>query len=128
MATWAQLTQQQRDEITDLLKAVRLHAGQVARAYALGRAIVSKYVGNVETTLAGLDAGDIPVYDASKGEEPLSKDDLMTLVGYAIDSSAGTQPMNQGSPIHPTTYYSGYHQNLYVRAAGLFNTLQQGQS
>jgi hypothetical protein len=120
MAAWNALTQQQRDEITDLLKAVRSHAGQVARAHALGRAIASKYVGNVETTLSSLDAGDIPVYNASVGEEPLSKADLITLVGYAMTASE-TPDNSSGS------YNTNYHRSLYVKAAGLFNTLQQGQ-
>lgn len=121
MAAWGSLTQQQRDETAELLKAVRSHAGQVARAHALGRAITSKYVGNVETTLAGLDAGEIPLYDASKGEEPLTKADLINLVGYAMTASE-TADGSAGS------YYTNFHRSLYVKAAGLFNTLQQGQS
>jgi hypothetical protein len=120
MAAWNALTQQQRDEITDLVKAVRAHAGQTARTHALGRAIASKYVGNVESTLTALDAGEIPVYDASNGEEPLTKSDLVTLVGYAMTASE-TPDNSAGS------YNTNYHRSLYVKAAGLFNTLQQGQ-
>lgn len=120
MAAWNELTQQQRDEVLDLLAAQRDWAGAMARLGNLGRAIAAKYAGNVETTLASLDAGEIPAYDAGQGQEPLTKADLLALVGYAIDSSA--TPDNS-----PGSYNTAYHRALYVRAAGLYNTLQQGR-
>jgi hypothetical protein len=120
MAAWSELTQQQRDEILDLIKAQRDWSGAMARLGNLGRAIAAKYSGNVETTLASLDAGEIPVYDATRGQEPLTKSELITLVGYAIDSS-NTADGAAGS------YNTGFHRALYVRAAGLYDTLQQGQ-
>lgn len=88
----------------------------MARMGNLGRAIAAKHAGNVETTLALLDDGIIPNYDSGKGEEPLSKADMLALVGYAIDSSA-TADGASGS------YNTAYHRALYVRAAGLYNTL-----
>lgn len=119
MAAWNELTQGQRDEVTDLLKAQREWAGMMARLGNLGRAIAAKYSGNVETTLGALGAGEIPVYDASQGQEALTKQDLASLVGYAIDSS-NTADGASGS------YNTNYHRSLYVRAAGIYNTLQQG--
>jgi hypothetical protein len=121
MATWAQLTQEQRDEITAVLAAQREWSGMMARLCALGRAITSKYVGNVETTLVSLDAGAIPVYDAGQGQEALTKAELQTLVGYAMTSSE-TADGSSGS------YNTNYHRGLYVRAAGLYNTLQVGKA
>jgi hypothetical protein len=121
MATWAQLTQEQRDEITALLTAQREWCGMMARLCALGRAITSKYAGNVETTLASLDAGSIPVYDASQGQETLTKDELINLAGYS-DVSSRTSDGSNGS------YYTNYHRALYVKAAGLYNTLQVGKA
>jgi hypothetical protein len=119
MATWAQLTQAQRDEVTQELTAVREWAGMMARLANLGRAIAAKHAGNVETTLALLDAGEIPVCDVSQGEEELTKAELLTLAGYAIDASATPD----GSP---GSYNTAYHRAMFVRAAGLYNTLQQG--
>jgi hypothetical protein len=121
MAAWAALTQQQRDEVVQELSAVREWSGAMARLGNLGRAIAAKHAGNVESTLGTLDAGEIPVYDAGVGQEPLTKADLLALVGYAIDSS-NTTDNAAGS------YNTNYHRALYVRAAGLYNTLQQGQS
>lgn len=123
MAAWNELTQQERDEVSQCLAAVREWSGMVARLCNLGRAISQKYAGNVETTLGNLDAGDIPVYDSGRGEEALSKADLMTLVGYAMQSSEYVQSETPGTP---TTYNTNYHRALYVRAAGLYNTIQQG--
>jgi hypothetical protein len=120
MATWASLTQEQRDEVIQELGAIREWCGMAARLHNLGRAIAAKHSGNVETTLAGLDAGDIPVWDAAQGQEPLSKADLLTLAGYAIDYSANT---DGASP----SFNTPYHRGLYVKAAGLYSTIQQGQ-
>ena len=119
MAAWNELTQPQRDEIIDLLKVQREWSGMMARLCNLGRALALKYNGNVETTLAGLNAGEIPVYDASLGQEALTKAELADLVGYAITSSVTTEAA-AGS------YNTDYHRALYVRAAGIYNTLQQG--
>lgn len=120
MAAWNALTQQQRDEVSDLLKAAREWAGTMARLNALGQAIGLKYTGNVETTLGSLDAGEIPVYDAAKGEEAITKAELQNLAGYAITASA-TPDGSSGS------YNTNYHRALFIRAAGLYQTLQQGQ-
>lgn len=119
MAAWNSLTQQQRDEVMQELEAVREWAGMAARLHNLGRAIASKHSGNVEATLAALDAGDIPVYDAGLGQEPLSKADLSTLAGYAIDYS---NPTEGATP----SFNTPYHRALYVKAAGIYNTIQQG--
>lgn len=120
MGTWAQLTQGQRDEVADLIMAVREWSGMMARLANLGRAISAKYVGNVETTLSGLDAGEIPISNPEQGQEALSKADLLSIVGYAIDSSQTTDGAS-GS------YNTNYHRGLYVRAAGIYHTMQQGR-
>lgn len=122
MAAWSELTQQQRDEVQDMLRAQREWSGMMARLGNLGRALALKYNGNVETTLAALDAGEIPVYDSGQGQEPLTKAELIDLVGYAMTSSE----VEQGGE-SPTSYNTNYHRALYVKAAGLWNTLQQGQ-
>jgi hypothetical protein len=120
MATWASLTQAQRDEVVQEIAAVREWSGMAARLHNLGRAIAAKWSGNVETTVASLDAGDIPVYDAGLGQEALSKADLQTLAGYAIDYSVAT---DGATP----SFNTPYHRALYVKAVGIYGTLQQGQ-
>jgi hypothetical protein len=120
MATWASLSQSDKDKILDAMGASRAWAGEMARLCALGRAIAAKYTGNVETALSGLDAGAIPVYDATQGQEQLTKAELINLVGYAMTSSE-TPDNSAGS------YNTNYHRALFVKAAGLFNTLQKGQ-
>lgn len=114
--TWNELTQAQRDEVITLMEAVRLWAGQVARLGNLGRAISSAYVGNVENTLAALDAGEIPITNGVQGADLLTKQDVLSLVGYAIDSSS-TADGSSGS------LNTNYHRSLYAKAAGLLNLL-----
>lgn len=117
---WADLSQADKDKVSNLLKATREWAGMVARLGNLGRAIAQDYTGNVETVLGTLGSAElIPLNDSAQGQEQLTKSQLVDLIGYAITESVTTDAA-------PGSYNTDYHRAQYVRAAGLYNTLQQG--
>lgn len=119
MATWANLDQEDRDAIASVLSLSRDFSGMLARLANLGLTINAAVGGDITAFLSGLNAGDIPVYDAASGEQVLSKADLINIVGYAQAIS------NTGDNV-PGSYNSNFHRSLFVRAAGPYNTLQQG--
>ncbi len=122
MATWASLTPTQQAIVTDYLQATRDFAGQLARCAALGEAIGLDWSASVSAIVGSLDANTvIPVTNNVQGAENLKKEDVTNLAGYAINLS---DPTNGAG----TSYATPFQVALYIRAAGLYNTLQQGRT
>lgn len=118
MATYADLTQEQKDTVQNLQSMARAVAGEIARLANHCRAIASDYSGNVENMLATITSGSevIPKSDGLAGSQSLTKQELINLIGYCIvfsdptDNAAGS-------------YNTNYHRALYAKAAGPGNLI-----
>lgn len=112
------LTQEQQDAVQALSAIVRPLIGEFARLLEKFRAVVSGYVGNVETTLSALQNGDaIPNATDLAGAQSMTKAEFVTLVGYMIVACA-TPDGSSGS------FNTNYHRSLYAKAAGPANLIQ----
>lgn len=106
-----------------LVKLLRTVAMEFAKLGNHGRAVANGWAGNVESIVNTLAAEavipippDGPGATGLAGAQPLTKAQLTTLVGYAIDFSATTDNA-AGS------YNTNFHRGLYARAAGAVNTI-----
>lgn len=116
--TYADLTAEQKASVQALSAVARPLAGEFARLLEDFQGVVSYYVGNVETILAALDAGDeIPNETGLSGAQALTKADFVNLVGYMITASA-TGDGASGS------YNTNYHRSLYAKACGPENMIE----
>ena len=110
---YAELTPEQKEAVDALTTFIRGQSGQFAQLLTAGRAIASAYVGNVETILSQLAPSDeIPNTSGLDGAQPLTKEQLVNLIGYYLVMS---DPADGASG----PYGSNYHRALYVRAAGI---------
>lgn len=120
---YADLTQDQKNALQAFLSTLRPAIGQFSRSVDALRAPVALWGGNIETILGELQAGDvIPVKDDSAtptgsdlaDAQPLTKQQLVEIAGYAIDASNPADGAN-GS------YNTPYHRARFVLAAGPSN-------
>lgn len=118
MATYADLTQEQKDAVQTLQTMTRATAGEIARLANHCRAIASGYTGNVETMLATITSGSevIPKSDGLAGSQSLTKTELINLIGYCLTLSDPTD--NAAGSVN-----TNYHRALYSKAAGPGNTI-----
>jgi len=118
MATYDDLTQEQKDAVQTLQSLVRATAGEIAKLGNHCRAIASNYAGNVETMLGTITSGSevIPKSDGLAGSQSLTKTELVNLIGYCLTLSDPTDNA-VGS------YNTNYHRALYSKAAGPVNTI-----
>lgn len=109
------LTTEQKAAVQALSNFVRAASGELARLANHGRAVANLYAGNVETILALLDNPDvIPNATGFSGAQPLTKEELVNLVGYLMVLS-DTGDNVTGS------YNSNFHRGLFAKAAGIGN-------
>jgi len=118
MATYDDLTTEQKATVQNLATMAKSTAGEIARLANHCRAITSGYSGNVETLLDTITSGTevIPKSDGLAGSLSLTKNDLITLIGYCIVFSDPADNVT-GS------YNSNYHRALYAKAAGPGNLI-----
>jgi len=116
---YSDLTPEQKASVQALSAVVRPLAGDFSRLLEEFQAVVAYYVGNVETVLAALDAGDaIPNETDLAGAQSLTKSQFVNLVGYMISASA-TADGAAGS------YNTNYHRALYAAACGPENMIEE---
>ena len=114
---YADLTPEQKESVQALSQLVRPLSGELARLLEKFQAVVSYYVGNVETILGALQSSDeIPNASGLAGEQTLTKEQLVNLIGYMIVISA-TPDGASGS------YNTNYHRALYAKACGPENLI-----
>ena len=118
MATYAELTQEQKDSIQNLANMVRATAGEAARIGNHQQAIASGYNGNIENILALITSNDeiIPNSSSLSGAQSLTKIELVNLIGYCLSASA----IPDGST---GSYNTNFHRSLYAKAAGPSNLI-----
>jgi hypothetical protein len=117
MATYASLSDSDKLKIKQLVDPMRSFAGELARVCNHGRAIASKWSGDVETIVGTLDSNSVvPNTSNETGAVDLTKEQIQNLAGYFITLSDPTDNAT-GS------YNSNYHRALFVKAIGLLNTL-----
>lgn len=118
MATYNDLTQEQKDAVQALNRLARACAGEIARLSNHCRAVANDYSGNVETMLNSItNANDlIPDSSGLAGAIQLSRGDLQTLIGYCMTLS---DPADGASG----SYNTNYHRGLYAKAAGPNNLI-----
>lgn len=111
------LTGDQKRAVKELASLTRATAGEIAKLANHCRAITAGYVGNVESILALLQAGDVIPNESGLGNaQDLTKAELVTLIGYCITLSE-TGDGASGS------YNTNYHRGLYAKAAGPANLI-----
>lgn len=114
---YADLTTEQKESVQAMCQLVRPLAGELARLLEKFQAVVSGYVGNVETILGDLQSSDaIPNESGLAGAQSLTKEQLVNLIGYMTVASA-TPDGSSGS------LNSNYHRALYARACGPGNMI-----
>jgi len=118
MATYDDLTTEQKQAVQTLQTMARATAGEIARLANHCRAIASGYAGNVETMLGTITSGSevIPKSDGLAGSQSLTKNELVNLIGYCLTLS---DPTDNASG----SYNSNYHRALYAKAAGPGNLI-----
>ena len=120
MATWASLTDEQRDTVVSLDRAVRGAQTIEAKLMIAAAAIGAAWNGGVGAIVAGLDAGTvIPNTSGLDGAQSLSQADLSNLAGYLVDMSNPANNQGGGG------YNTAFHQALRVKASGINGQLGQ---
>jgi len=111
MATWEQLTDEQRSILAEYTRQLRAATGQLARLCNVFEALNYMYDAQVEDIFPSLDA-DAVIQDNSglAGVDDLVESDILGIAVYAIKPFL-------------TSYNTPGSRELYVRIAGLVNTL-----
>jgi hypothetical protein len=113
MATWASLTQAQKDTVQAVVNPVRALAGNFAQLMNDAKDLGLAWNNGASAIVATLDAGEsIPNGTGLADAAPLTKDKLVNLVGYYITVGA-TPDGSSGS------YNTNYHRAVYLDAAGI---------
>jgi hypothetical protein len=118
MATWDNLSSDQQAALTNHQVAVRDFAGQLARLINLASRITTSWLAVANAVNNGLDAGtEIPNDQTQVGGSTLTKEDLAALSNLAglISDPAGA-------------YNTPAIAAELLKAAGLYNTIQQGRN
>lgn len=114
MATYASLTDEQKDQVQSVLNAVRSAAAVLANLANQGQAIGAAWDGGIATLVNGLDPTEvIPQTSGLAGAQPVAPADLINFAGYLIDLSNPSNQQASGG------YNTPFHQALRVKLCGV---------
>lgn len=114
MATWASLTNEQKNAVESLANAVRGAATTMARLTHQAEVIAAAWNGGLGTVVQSLDSDEIiPNTSGLDGAQSLAPADLTNFAGYLIDIS-NTANTQQGGG-----YNTPFHQALRVKLTGV---------
>lgn len=112
--TWTQLTLEQQQTVAELLGGTREALGMSARWLTLAGRIVTNFNAHVAPLLAGLsDTEVIPLSNPSAGQQALTVGEVRAAVALMAQAVA--------------TYDTEGQRAVYVKAAGVYNTIQLGR-